>query len=119
MTGVNTPLGFIGAMFEPCESKGQALVTAGCMTVLAAGGLAVAWALFHLGEGFRETIAEFDLGTRRGRSAEGDMAMYMLGAYAGCGIAALFALLMLTCAVIAPVRTLFPKGRTRKERVLR
>lgn len=118
---MNTPMGFIGAMFEPCESKSQALLTAFFMLVVAAGALAVAWVLYKFGEGARITMAEFDTsgnGYRR-NSAEGDLAMYMLAGYAGAGIAALVSLVFVLTAIIAPIRSFFPKEFGKREDVLR
>lgn len=117
---MNTPMGFIGAMFEPCESKGQALLTSFCMLIVAGGAIAIGYAMFQYGEGFRVTLLEkHQGGTDYGHRQESGMYQYMLFGYASAALLALFALLMIVCAIIAPIRTLFPKDLKKRERVLR
>lgn len=117
---MNTPLGFIGAMFEPCESKGQALLTAFFMLVLAGGALAIGYALFQYGEGMRITLLEEQAGEYSiGRKNRGGIYQYLFFGYAGAAVVWLFGLLMLACAMIAPIRTFFPHSRKRREEVLR
>ncbi len=118
---MNTPMGFIGAMFEPCESKSQAIMTAFFMLVVAAGALAVAWVLYKFGEGARITMSELDISDNsyRTRRAESGVYQYMIMGYAGAAIAALVALVFILTAIIAPVRSLFPKERKQRDQVLR
>jgi hypothetical protein len=114
---VNTPLGFIGAMFEPCETKGQALLTSFCMLILAAGALAIAYPMYQFGELTRRTLLETD--AEVGATSTGPITNEVLIGYGAAGILGLFALLMIVCAIIAPIRTLFPKERSAREEVLR
>ncbi len=117
---MNTPLGFIGAIFEPCESKGQALLTAACMLIVAAGAIAIGYAMFQFGEGARLTLLEAHQdGTDYGRRNESGLYQYMIIGYCVATITGLFALLMIVSAIIAPVRTLFPKELRKREEVLR
>lgn len=117
---MNTPMGFIGAMFEPCETKSQAFMTAFFMLIVAAGAVAVGYACYLYGEGMRLTLleeqaGEFDIGDRN----RGGVYQYMFVGYAAASVVGLFALLMVACAVIAPIRTCFPNARIKREDVLR
>lgn len=117
---MNTPMGFIGAIFEPCESKGQALLTSLCMLIVAGGAIAIGYAMFQYGEGFRGTLLEkYEGGTDYGHRNESGMYQYMIFGYATAAILGLFALLMIVSAIIAPLRTLFPKKLRKREEVLR
>ena len=117
---MNTPRGFIGAMLEPCESKGQALLTAFFMLVIAGGALAIGYALYLYGDGMRITLLEEQAGEYSiGRKNRSGIYEYMFFGYLGAAIVWLFGALMVVCALIAPVRTLFPRELKKREEVLR
>ena len=101
------PLGLIRAMLEPCESKGQALLTGVCMLIVAGGAFAGAFALFMFAEATRLTIAE---AASRGTSYGPRMGLHetMFLGYSGALLAGLLTLLLLISAIVIPVRSLFP-----------
>ena len=108
---MNTPMGFIGAMFEPCESKAQAVLTAFFMLLVAAGALVVAWVLYKFGDSVRLTGVEYEAAQTGypGRQTEPGLLQYMIMGYAGAAILALVALVFVLTAIIAPIRSFFPK----------
>jgi multisubunit Na+/H+ antiporter MnhB subunit len=104
-------------MFEPCETKGQALLTSVCMLILAAGALAVGFAMYKFGELTRSTMLETN--SESETTGAGPITNEVLIGYGVAGVMGLLALLLITCAIIAPIRVLFPRDPDKREEVLR
>ncbi len=114
---MNTPMGFIGAMFEPCDSKPQALLASVCMLVAAAILSALAYGMYQFGHLSR--VTSVTMSQTGERYTDGSMFEQILFGYGVAAIAAMLALLLVVCAIIAPIRTFFPKEFSKREDDLR
>lgn len=102
-----SPLGLIRAMLEPCESRGQAVLSAACFTIIGLAISAGAFACFQFAQAARETIPQMDFDDAYSRSRSGlDVTMYRF--YTFSAVLALGALFMFVCGVVVLIRSLFP-----------
>ena len=101
-------------MLEPCESKGQAVLTSVCLLVIAAGLFAGAYPLYHLGANARTDYIDYresrdsSTGYTRSRREDEGFFQIMLYGYGGMAIVGGLGALSLIGAIVVPVRSLFP-----------
>lgn len=108
--------GFIAALLQPCESLAQAMLTALCLLLLAAGIGAGAYACIAFAESARATLPEFpvhpSLAHNRART---DLYITMGVWYTIGGLVGIASVFVAACAVIVGLRALLPSKRTQAE----
>jgi hypothetical protein len=112
--------GFIGAMLEPCETKGQAVLTSVCLLVLATGLFAISYPLYHLGNNARADMIEYresrdDSTYVRSRQQNDGFNQIMIYGYGGVLIFGGLGTLSVIGAIVIPVRSLFPNEFSKRE----
>jgi hypothetical protein len=101
------PLSLISAMLEPCASRGQAVVTIACFTILGSGVFAGSYACYMYAEAARETIPQMNFDSLYDRRRSGvDQTMYMF--YALSGLLAIGSALFMVSATVVGIRSFFP-----------
>ena len=96
-------------MLEPCESRGQALLTTLCFVLLGLGILAGAYACFLFAESARVTIPQMNFQDTYARRRSG-LVETMVLSYAASAAIALGGLFFCTCGAVVGIRSFFPSG---------
>ncbi len=93
-------------MLEPCETRGQAVLSAVCFTIIGLGIFAGSFACFRFAKAAQETITQMGFEDRYDQSRSGlDMTMYRF--YTFSGVLAAGSLFMLVCGGVVLIRSLF------------
>lgn len=112
------PLSLIQAMLEPCESRGQAILTTVCFVGIALGLGASAYACFLYAQAAHATLAEFPVGrhgiTGRDRARSGIYNAMALG-YGGGGVLGLLSTTSMFCGIVVLIRSAFPVNRDEEQ----
>lgn len=108
-----SPLGLIRAMLEPCETRGQAWLTSGCMLLMAIGIGAVCYAcvLYTLvSHGALTELYEMTPKYKPSLSNRSNIYMMIAAGYTLTIVTGALTLLMLIASVMVLVRTALPKS---------
>ncbi len=103
------PGSLISAMLEPCESRGQALLTVACFVFIAMAVFAGAYACFAYAQAARETIPQMNFDSAYDRSRSGlDETMYMF--FALSAPLGLLSALLCVSGIVVGFRSLLSKS---------
>lgn len=100
-------LGLIRAMLEPCETRGQALLSAACFTIIGLGVFAGSYACFQFAQAAQDTIPQMDFDDGYDQNRAG-LRMTMYRFYTFSAVLGVGSLFLLVCGAVVLIRSLFP-----------